>query len=131
MFAAAVLSPSVLAQAASIPDSASTVAQATPLLVGIMALSVLINQALGAFNNFRKLKGADPLSTAATDATDKKIRDIEQDMRDMELRIERRIGEHLGGINTRLQNMETTLSRIGADFNRSLGRLEGKAESEG
>lgn len=110
-------------------DAASTISQATPLLVGIMALSVFLNQTLGAFNNFRKLKGADPNAAATTEATDRKIKMLESNIHEVEMRLERRIGEHLGGINTRLMHFETTLGKLVADFNRSLGRLEGKADS--
>jgi hypothetical protein len=119
-----------LAQAApAAVDAATTVSQATPLLVGIMALSVFVNQALGAFNNFRKLKGADPTTAANSEATEKKFKQIDEDIRAVELRMERRMGEHLGAINTRFQHFENTMGQLVGDFNRSLGRLEGKAES--
>ncbi len=118
-----------LAQAApAAADAASTIAQATPLLIGIMALSIFVNQALGAFNGFRSLKSASPQAAANDAATDKKFKDIEDEMRTMELRIERRVGEHLGAINTRFQHFENTMGQLVGDFNRSLGRLEGKAE---
>jgi len=119
----ALLSPFILAQAA-VPDSATTVAQAVPLLVGIMALSVFLNQSLGAFNNFRKLKAPDPVNPQEND----RIKALEEDMRGLELRMERRIGEVMGSINTRLQSLESTISHLVSDFSRALGVLEGKAE---
>jgi hypothetical protein len=112
----------------------ATLNQAMIFIGGLTACAVIGNQVMGAMINFRKLKGLEPAvtaaNTAATEATDRKIKGLEHDMRDLELRMEKRIGEHLGGINTRLQSFETTLGRLVGDFNRSLGRLEGRAEHD-
>ncbi len=119
----------VLAQTPAANDPA-TLNQAMIFIGGLTAVAIIGNQIMGAMLNFRKLKGQDPNITRDVEASDKKIKALEDDMKAMELRIEKRIGEHLGGIGVRLSNMENTLSRFSADFNRSLGRLEGKHSEE-
>jgi hypothetical protein len=117
----AVFASYFLAQS-GMPDSASTVAQAVPLLVGIMALSVFLNQALGALNAFRRLK-------APESGTEEKFKKLEADIRDVELRMEKRMGENLGEIKTRLQTLESTLSHVVGDINFALGQMAAASRS--
>ena len=111
--------------AQNLPDPSSA-ASTGWLFVAIGGLALTCNQILGALANFKKLKSPEPVSKAETD----RINLLEADMRGLELRMERRIGEVMGSINTRLQSLETTISHLVGDFSRALGVLEGEAKAK-
>ena len=95
------------------------------IFVALGGLALTCNQVLGAMANFRTLKSPEPGNKQESE----RIKTLEADMRELELRMERRIGEALGSINSRMGALETTISHLVADFSRALGVLEGKADA--
>lgn len=68
------------------------------------------------------------------DPTPAELYATKDELRAMELRIEKRIGEHLGAIQAKIasteakiSNMERTLTSFVEEISRSIGRLEGAA----
>ena len=107
----------------ALPDAAQ-MAAAVKLMIGLASLCVIANQVMGAVNNWRKIQGDGEINPAAKE----RIKSLEQEMREMELRVERRIGESLGSINTRMHGLEVSVTSMVKDFSRALGRLEGASE---
>lgn len=101
------------------PSSAASIGW---LILTISAIAVAVNQVLGAMTHFRKLRELEPT------AEGERIKALEADMRELEMRVERRIGEALGSINTRMGSLESTISRLVGDFSRALGVLEGRSD---
>ena len=116
-------SPVVLFLAEVLPPADSPAATGW-LFVAIGGLALTVNQILGAMANFKKLRQPE----AQNPQDSERLKALEEDMKSLELRMERRIGEVMGSINTRLQSLENTISHLVSDFSRALGVLEGKAE---
>lgn len=118
--------PPVLSFLAEVLPPANSSEATGWLFVAIGGVALTVNQVLGGMSAFKKLRTPDPVSKAETD----RINSLEADMRGLELRMERRIGEVMGSINTRLQSLETTISHLVGDFSRALGVLEGEAKAK-
>jgi hypothetical protein len=114
------------ALAASLPDPNAGESVGWFFVAGGGA-ALTLNQALGVMERWKRLKRPEPLPVNAAEA--KRIESLESDMRELELRMERRLGESLGSINSRMGALETTISHLVGDFSRALGVLEGKAEA--
>jgi hypothetical protein len=119
------LAETVAVNAGALPE-ANSPAAGVWVLGGIAALAVMVNQILGVLEKFRKLKTPDPINPVESD----RIKALEDEIRAVELRMERRIGEVMGSINTRLQSLESTISHLVSDFSRALGVLEGKSAAQ-
>ena len=103
----ALLSFYLLAQTGT--DPATTVTQAVPTLIGLMALIVIGNQVMNGLINFRKLKGADPVDEHryASKAEHQALR------------------EEVITIKTEVSGLSRTLTNEFSSLNRSIGVLEG------
>ena len=112
---------SIIAEVLPPADSATSTGW---LFVGLGGLALTANQFLGFLSNLRKLRQPEPVNPQ----DGARIKALEEEMKSLELRMERRMGEVMGSINTRLQSLENTISHLVSDFSRALGVLEGKAE---
>lgn len=117
----AIVSSVLLGESATAGDPASY-QSAGWLLLGIAGLAAAINQVMGAVLNLRKLRAPSPEETE----TDAKFAKVAAEIKAVEQRLEQRMGEHLGSISTRLQTMESSLTRVVSDFNYAVGRIDGQ-----
>lgn len=108
----------------ALPDPTSQ-ESITWLVLGLSSLVFAADRLQSVILNFRKLR-----EPAKTDSeVDAKISALQKEIHDVELRMEKRLGENLGEIKTRMANLESTISHLVSDFSRALGVLEGKAEA--
>lgn len=91
------------------------------ILMALGGLALTGNQIMSAMLNWRKLREPEaptcPLECA-------RLKVLETEIRAVEMRVEKRISEHLGSINTRLGTLEQTLTKVVADFNYALGKID-------
>jgi hypothetical protein len=97
----------------------------TWLVIGLSSLVFAADRFQSVILNYRKLRAPTP----ADGGVDDKIEALKREIRDVELRMERRLGENLGEIKTRMASLETTISHLVSDFSRALGVLEGEAKA--
>jgi hypothetical protein len=121
--------PAVLALLPPLADAASSAAGALPdpnsaaatgwLFVAAGGVAITVNQCLSALKNLRQLR-----EPAKPDGeVDAKLTALRREIHDVELRMEKRMGENLGEIKTRLQTLESTLTHVVADINFALGKM--------
>lgn len=114
---------SALSLVAEVPPSDPTSYQSVGwLLMGLFALVGMYNQGVAAMLNTRKLRAPGPEETE----TDAKFAVVAKEIRDLEMRVEKRMSETIGSINTRLQAIEASLTRVVSDFNYAVGRIDGQ-----
>lgn len=108
----------------ALPDPTSQ-ESVTWLVLGLSSLVFAADRFQSVILNFRKLR-----EPAKTDSeVEAKICALQKEIHDVELRMEKRLGENLGEIKTRMASLESTISHLVSDFSRALGVLEGKAEA--
>jgi hypothetical protein len=109
---------------ALLPDPTSQESAAW-LILGLSSLVFAADRFQSVILNWRKLR-----APAGTDTgVDDKIASLQREIREVELRLERRLGENLGEIKTRMASLETTISHLVSDFSRALGVLEGESKA--
>ena len=109
---------------ALLPDPTSQ-ESLTWLFIGLSSLVFAADRFQSVILNYRKLRTPVPTDSGVDD----KIESLKREIRDVELRMERRLGENLGEIKTRMASLETTISHLVSDFSRALGVLEGEAKA--
>jgi hypothetical protein len=109
---------------AALPDPTSQEA-ATWLAIGLGSLIFSADRLQSVILNYRKLR--EPVK--ADSEVDLKIAALQKEIHEVELRMEKRLGENLGEIKTRMASLETTISHLVSDFSRALGVLEGEAKA--
>jgi hypothetical protein len=87
------------------------------LAVGLFALAAGGNQLMGLLGKFRALRQPD-----AGDVSTDRIKALEDKVSNIELRMERQMGT----IESKLETMAKSLSQIVADFNYTIGKLDGR-----
>lgn len=102
--------------AAALPDPSSTEATGW-LLLGIAGLATAGNQVMGLVGKFRAMHAPDP-----TEVSTDRIKALEDKVSNIELRMERQMGT----IDSKLETMAKSLSQIVADFNYTIGKLDGR-----
>ena len=123
VFSALLLAEVATATTGGLPDPNSSAATGW-LFVALGGLAITANQILGAMKNFRSLR-----EPAKPDGeVDAKLTALRREIHDVELRMEKRLGENLGEIKTRLQTLEKTLTHVVADINFAIGQMSGAAE---
>ena len=115
----------LLGDAPFLPD-ASTLSGAAYIAAGLSVLLFLYNQAVAGILNSRKLRAPGPEQTETDAKFAALTAEISSDMRQMEMRVEKRLSETIGSINTRLASLEATLAHVVADFNYALGKIDGR-----
>lgn len=99
------------------------------LLLALGGLFLVANQLMAAVLNWRKLREPEP-ATGCNPQECMKLKVLEAEIRAVEMRMEKRLGEHLGSISTRLLSLETTLTHVVRDFNYVLGKIDGRQDGE-
>jgi hypothetical protein len=89
------------------------------LAVGLVALAGGANQIMGLVSKFRALRQPD-----AGEVSSDRIKALEDKVSNIELRMERQMGT----IDSRLETMAKSLSQIVADFNYTIGKLDGRTQ---
>lgn len=92
------------------------------ILMGLGGLVLTGNQFMNAMLNWRKLR--EPANPPVCPLECARLKVLEAEIRAVELRVEKRISENLGMINTRLGTLESTLTKVVADFNYALGKID-------
>lgn len=92
------------------------------LLMGLFALVGMYNQGVAAMLNTRKLRAPGPEETE----TEAKFAAVAKDIRELEMRVEKRMAETMGSINTRLGTLESSISRAISDINYAIGKIDGQ-----
>ncbi len=87
------------------------------LALGLFALAVAAEKGVSIWSKLRKSP-----PDHETYATKGEVAELEK-------RMERRIGESLGEIKTRIGHLEATMARFTQDFALAIGRLEGRTET--
>lgn len=105
-----------LAQTPAMPDP-SSYESAGWLLLGLGGLAFAANNIMGVTAKFRTMRAPDP-SEVSTD----RIKALEDKVSNIELRMERQMGT----IDSKLETMAKSLSQIVADFNYTIGKLDGR-----
>lgn len=106
------------AAAGSLQDPVSYVSLGW-LSVGLVALAGGANQIMGLVSKFRALRQPD-----AGEVSSDRIKALEDKVSNIELRMERQMGT----IDSRLETMAKSLSQIVADFNYTIGKLDGRTQ---
>lgn len=118
MVSAAALATLTLAQAPAdigpLPPNTTLIGL---LCLGIFALAVAAEKGVSIWSKLRK------------SPPDHEIYATKSALDEVEKRMERRIGEQLGTIGTRLGHLEQTMSKLSQDFAHAIGRLEGRVEA--
>ena len=94
------------------------------ILVGLASITATVNQFMNAVLNWRKMR--EPAAAALCPLECAKLRVLEAEIRAVEMRLEKRISEQLGSINTRLGTLETSISRAIGDINYAIGKIDGQ-----
>ncbi len=110
----------ILGETPFLPD-ASTISGAAYVAAGLSVLLFLYNQGVAALLNSRKLRAPGPEQTE----TDAKFEALETEIRAVELRMEKRLSEHLGGISARLDTLASSISHAINDMNYVVGKFDG------
>lgn len=87
------------------------------LCLGIFAIAVAVEKGVSIWSKLRK--SPPDHETYAT----------KDEVSELEKRMERRIGESLGEIKTRMGHMERTIMQLSQDWAQAIGRLEGRTEN--
>ena len=124
VFSALILAEVATATTSGLPDPNSAEAIGW-LFVALSGLAVTANQILGAMKNLRSLR-----EPAKPDSeVEAKLGALRREIHDVELRMEKRLGENLGEIKTRMQTLESTLTHVVADINFALGKMAAAANT--
>ena len=91
------------------------------LLMGLGGLALLADRFMALVINWRQIR--QPSVDVDAEA---KIKALEADLHEVEVRLERRISESMGNISSRLQSLENTLTHLVGDFNYALGKIDGR-----
>ena len=91
-------------------------------------LALCGNQLMSAVLNWRKLRAPEPTTCNPQECM--KLKVLEAEIRAVEMRLEKKLGEHLGSISTRLLSLETTLTHVVRDFNYVLGKIDARQEQD-
>ena len=110
------LPPWLAAAPPALPDPASPQSVGW-LLLCVFALVGGANQMMSLLAKFRALKAPDPGEVSAD-----RLKALEDKVSNIELRMERQMGT----IDSKLETMAKSLSQIVADFNYTIGKLDGR-----
>lgn len=114
---------------AEMPPADPTSAQSAGwLLLGLGGLALCGNQLMSAVLNWRKLREPELPPPPLCPVECARLKVLEAEIRAVEMRVEKRISEILGSVNTRLSSLENTLSHIVGDFNYALGKIDGREQ---
>ena len=105
----------------TVPDPASYMNVGFFILT-LAAVAAAGNQIVGFFLKLRNLR-----TPMAGEVTNDRVKALEDEVSNIELRIER----HMGSIETEIRGLTKTLTSIVSDFNYAVGRMDGRSETDG
>lgn len=110
----------LLADAAPAASDPASYQSAGWLLLGLAGLAGAVNQILGVFEKLKAMKAPEP-GTVSADRVDA----LEKRMHSVEIQI----AQHMGGIDSKFQSINQTLTALQTDWSYQIGRLDGQRES--